>query len=59
MKGLENMTKLKKALLLYHDEWQQKMDDEFKNKTPEEIAEAEESAKRVWERIKKELGVNE
>lgn len=49
------MTKLKKAISQSIEEWSDKIENSATNVTEEEI---EESADRVWERIKKEMGVN-
>jgi hypothetical protein len=51
------MTKFEKAIQQSHDEWQEKMDAELKDKTS--VEEIKESSQRVWERIKKEIGVKE
>jgi hypothetical protein len=53
------MTKFERAVRQSFEEWSDKIDAELKNRTPEEEKEAEESSQRVWERIKKEIGVDE
>jgi hypothetical protein len=59
MKGIDFMTKIERAVRQSFEEWSDKIDTELKNRTPEEETEAQESADRVWERIKKEMGVDE
>jgi hypothetical protein len=53
------MTKFERAVRQSFKEWSDKIDTELKNITPEEEREAKESSQRVWERIKKEIGVDE
>jgi hypothetical protein len=53
------MTKFERAVKQSFEEWSDKIDTEFRNRTPEEEKEAKESSQRVWERIKKEIGVDE
>lgn len=52
------MTKFERAVRRSFEEWSDKIDAELKNRTPEEEKEAKENSKIVWEKIKKEIGVN-
>jgi hypothetical protein len=53
------MTNLERVVKQSFEEWSDKIDAGLKNRTPEEETEAKESADRVCERIKKEIGVEE